>query len=252
MKRPTNRRELTKSELQDAERLKNIYTNRKSELAATGGRLTQEELASRCGWSGQSTVSQFMNGLVALSLEALISLSRELNVSPDEISPTLAAKHGLTRLVPQLATFQNVTTAEMGSHKVPVLSYVQAGNWQENNEYSGIDGGYEYVTADLDDDSCAFAVWIQGNSMTPEFNEGDLIIVDPDVVPLPGDFVVAKNGGEECTFKKYRPRGHKEDGSEIFELVPLNEDYPTLRSETCPIRIIGTMIEHRKFRRRKR
>lgn len=108
------------------------------------------------------------------------------------------------------------------------------------------------VFADLDGDSRAFAVWVQGNSMTPEFNEGNLVIIDPDVAPLLGDFVVAKNGGEECTFKKYRPRGYKEDGTEIFELVPINEDYATLRSEVSPIHIIGTMIEYQKYRRRKR
>lgn len=48
------------------------------------------------------------------------------------------------------------------------------------------------VFADLDGDSRAFAVWVQGNSMTPEFNEGDLVIIDPDVAPLPGDFMVEK------------------------------------------------------------
>jgi phage repressor protein C with HTH and peptisase S24 domain len=30
--------------------------------------------------------------------------------------------------------------------------------------------------------------------MEPEFKEGDTIIVDPDLCPGPGDYVVAKNG----------------------------------------------------------
>ena len=251
MKRPINRRELTESELKDAARLKNIYKNRKSELAAAGGKLTQEDLASRCGWSGQSTVSQFMNGLVPLSLEALISLSRELNVSPEQISPELASRHGLIGLASQGTSFQNIEAAELGAHKVPVLSYVQAGSFEPCADRLG-EGVYEYVTTDLDANSNAFAVWVQGNSMEPDFSEGDLIIVDPDAVPSPGDFVVAKNGSEEATFKKYRPRGYKEDGSEVFELVPLNEDYPKLSSETCAITIIGKVIEHRKFFKRRR
>lgn len=205
--------------------------------------LTQGELAKKVGVS-RVAVSQWERGDTSPKGENLFSLSNALDCRAEWL---IDGKGDLN-----LKPASNVIAAEAGSHKIPVLSYVQAGNWQESQDFRGIDGGYEYVTADLDDDSRAFAVWVQGNSMTPEFNEGDLIIVDPDVAPLPGDFVVAKNGGEECTFKKYRPRGHKEDGSEIFELVPLNEDYPTLRSETCTIRIIGTMIEHRKFRRRKR
>jgi SOS-response transcriptional repressor LexA len=70
------------------------------------------------------------------------------------------------------------------------------------------------------------------------------------VQPQPGDFVVAQNGEGEATFKKFRPRGANEIGQLVFELVPLNEDYPTMRSDLMPIRIIGTMIEHRKYRRR--
>lgn len=214
--------------------------------------MSQEELARRIGITRVS-VSKWESGLNQPKGRYLNELASALGVS---VSWLLSGKDSVVdetkNPTDNAEPFSNVELATLGVYKIPVLSYVQAGNWQESQDFRGIDGGYEYVTADLDDDSRAFAVWVQGNSMTPEFNEGDLIIVDPDVAPLPGDFVVAKNGGEECTFKKYRPRGHKEDGSEIFELVPLNEDYPTLRSETCPIRIIGTMIEHRKFRRRKR
>lgn len=213
------------------DRIRKIRTRRK---------LTQQQVADSVHVT-KATVSQWENGIYSPSGENLYNLAKTLGVKAEWL---LSGKGD--------PDFNNVEPAPLAGRNIPVLSYVQAGHWQESQDYRGADGDYEYVTADVDDDSKAFAVWVQGNSMSPEFSEGDLIIVDPDVVPLPGDFVVAKNGGEECTFKKYRPRGHKEDGSEIFELVPLNEDYPTLRSETCPIRIIGTMIEHRKFRRRKR
>lgn len=254
MNRPvisSSKKTLSQAQLEDAQRLKVAYLARKKSLAEQGIRFTQEDLAARCGWSGQSAVSQFMTGKTAISLEALISLSRELHVLPEDISPEMAARHGLTGLAPQASSFQNIEAAELGAHKVPVLSYVQAGSFEPCADRLG-EGVYEYVTTDLDANSNAFAVWVQGNSMEPDFCEGDLIIVDPDAVPLPGDFVVAKNGSEEATFKKYRPRGYKEDGSEIFELVPLNEDYPKLSSETCAITIIGKVIEHRKFFKRRR
>jgi len=46
-------------------------------------------------------------------------------------------------------------------------------------------------------------------------------------------------------------RGIDESGHEVFELVPLNNDYPVLRSDERHLIVIGTMIEHRrKFRRR--
>lgn len=86
--------------------------------------------------------------------------------------------------------------------------------------------------------------------MLPDFRPGDRIIVDPTVAPMPGDFVVAKNGEEEATFKKYRPRGIDENGNDVFELIPLNDDYAPMRSDKQPISIIGTMIEHRRYRRK--
>ncbi len=136
-------------------------------------------------------------------------------------------------------------------NRIPILSYVQAGNWREICEQATtFDGNVEYVTASVDIGSCGFGLWIRGHSMTPMFNEGDLVIIDPDEQPRPGDYVVAKNGSEEATFKKYRPRGIDESGQEVFELVPLNDDFPTMHSDRQHIEIIGVMVEHRIFRKR--
>lgn len=80
--------------------------------------------------------------------------------------------------------------------------------------------------------------------MEPEFKEGDIIIIDPEVAPSPGNYVVAKNSEEEATFKKYRPRGVNEKGEHYFELVPLNPDFETMRSDHQSITIIGTAVDH--------
>jgi len=44
----------------------------------------------------------------------------------------------------------------------------------------------------------------KGDSMEPEINEGDIIIVGPYDNAMPGDYVVAKNDEEEATFKQYK------------------------------------------------
>ncbi|ABO89689.1 repressor [Aeromonas salmonicida subsp. salmonicida] len=135
--------------------------------------------------------------------------------------------------------------------RIPVISYVHAGNWREMCEQATtFDGNVEYVTASVDIGPCGFGLWMRGDSMLPQFKEGDLIIVDPDEVPQPGDYVVARNGNNEATFKKYRPRGVDENGQEVFELVPLNDDYPSMHSDRQHIQIIGVMVEHRSYRKR--
>ncbi len=151
---------------------------------------------------------------------------------------------------PKLVDAQNVAPADLGSHRIPLISYVQAGAWTGVVDNYQPGDAEDFLLTDLELSGSAFALEIKGDSMLPEFKAGDRVIIDPNVSPQPGDFVVAKNGDDEATFKKYRPRGINERGETVFELVPLNEDYPSMRSDATPIRIVGTMVEHRKYRRR--
>ncbi len=144
----------------------------------------------------------------------------------------------------------NVSAAQLGTKQIPLLSYVSAGAWTGAVDAFQPNDAHDWLVTDLELSEGAFALEIKGDSMQPEFKPGDRVIIDPDISPQPGDFVVAKNGEEEALFKKYRPRSMDASGNVIFELVPLNDDYPTMRSDAVPIRIVGTMVEHRKYRRR--
>jgi SOS-response transcriptional repressor LexA len=141
--------------------------------------------------------------------------------------------------------------SQSGGTRIPIISAVQAGMWREIVDSFQAGDAHDWLTTDQRVSSYSFALEITGDSMEPEFYAGDRVIIDPDLKPQPGDFVVAKNGKEEATFKKFRPRGVDASGAEIFELVPLNDDYPILRSDQQTARIVGTMIEHRKYRRRR-
>ncbi|MDU1952021.1 helix-turn-helix domain-containing protein [Atlantibacter hermannii] len=141
--------------------------------------------------------------------------------------------------------------AEVNSRRVPLISYIQAGALAEKNPIEAFDGSLEYILTDLDISEFSFALRIEGDSMEPDFKAGDVIIVDPEIEPTPGEFVVAKNGGEQATFKKYRPTYTDMKGCQHFELVPLNDDYPVINSENQPLTIIGVMIEHRIYRRKR-
>lgn len=222
-----------------------IHTRIKSQRLICG--MTQEALAKLLGVNRVS-VSQWERGDTSPKGDNLINLAKALGVRPEWLlfGEYSATSESVT------AGYRNVEPAVIPQGgRVPILSYVQAGNWREMCEQAtGFDGNVEYVTASVDIGPCGFGLWLRGNSMTPQFNEGDLVIVDPDEQPRPGDFVVAKNGSDEATFKKYRPRGLDEHGQEVFELVPLNDDYPPMYSDRQHIEIIGVMVEHRTFRKR--
>lgn len=133
--------------------------------------------------------------------------------------------------------------------RIPIISYIEAGSFGTIYE---LDSTTEYIISyneELSEET--FALIVQGYSMSPDFNPGDTIIVDKKVKPSPGDCVIAQNGDHEATFKKYKPRGYTETGAEVFDLEPINPDYPILKSNVQSIRIIGTVLEqHKKLRRR--
>ncbi|MFQ2122405.1 LexA family protein [Aeromonas hydrophila] len=202
--------------------------------------LTQQKLGELIGVK-KSSISQWENDEHSPSGDNLAQLSKVFGVSAHWLSTGKGS--------PELSNVEPAVIPQ--GNRVPILSYVQAGNWREMCEQAtAFDGNVEYVSVGGEIGPYGFGLWLRGDSMVPLFKEGDLIIVDPDESPQPGDYVVAKNGSDEATFKKYRPRGIDESGQEVFELVPLNDDYPTMHSDRQHIQIIGVMVEHRSYRKR--
>ncbi|MBS1170591.1 MAG: peptidase [Burkholderiaceae bacterium] len=200
------------------------------------------ELARRLGTSPQTINNWERRGI---SNSGMLQAQKEIGCSAE----WLKTGRGLMVLAPQFAP-PNIEPANNGMTRIPLISYVQAGGMTEAVDPYSIGDAAEWLLTDLELSANSFALRVKGDSMLPEFREGDIILVDPAVEPMPGDFVVAKNGENEATFKKYRPRGINERGEKVFELTPLNDDYESMRSDITPIRIIGTMIEHRRFRRK--
>lgn len=87
----------------------------------------------------------------------------------------------------------------------------------------------------------AFALQIKDESMIPEFRINDVIVIDPDTSPRPGDFVVALIEGEqEVIVRKYKQLSASKEVRE-FELIALNEDWADIRvgSNEMQAQIIG-------------
>lgn len=144
-------------------------------------------------------------------------------------------------------TKSNVEESALGWRRVPVLDFVQAARW---TGVDPIDEIRETVMTELEHPPSTFALRIRGDSMEPEFRAGDVVVIDPTISPKPGDFVVAKDEAGEATFKQYRSAGLNDSGVDVFELLPLNPLYAPMRSDRLPLAIIGTMVEHRRYRRR--
>ncbi|VVE84963.1 LexA family protein [Pandoraea sputorum] len=200
----------------------------------------KSDIAEAGGISAAAVALWFSGAPHSIEEEKVAALAKFLRVEPDWLRDGTGPMEGAV----------NVRPAEIGKRRVPLISSVQAGLMHETVTPFPTGGAFEYLLTDLDLSDSAFALEIEGRSMEPDFREGDRILVDPAVRPIAGDFVVATNGRDEATFKTYRPRGASAMGFEIFELVPLNPDYPTISNESVPLRVVGVMVEHRRYRRR--
>lgn len=218
--------------------------------ARKAAKMTQVELAKRSGLN-QSTISDLEVGK-SQGTTYIATLAAALGVSALWLESGKGAMtaEGQAQHPAALPFDENVSPAPIGLRPIPVISSVQAGALRDAESPYPPGAGYAVEYTDQDLSRWAFALDVDGLSMAPQFQPGDRIIVDPELAPNPGDFVVARNGSEQATFKKYRPRGIDTSGEMIFELVPLNEDYPTLRSDTERLSIIGVVTEHRKKLRR--
>ena len=198
-------------------------------------KISQNKLADICNeidtrsentkW-GQSRIANYERGNRTPDLEDIAILSKALNISPEI-----------------LAFENNVMVVTNRTYSYPLLSPIQAGLWTGISSLEGFDG-YEMIPSTIIASEDSFYLRITGDSMKPRFNEGDLILIDPNISPSPGKFVVAINGKDEATFKQYKELGiMSENDTPHFELVPLNPMFPVLSSLNQEIRIIGVARE---------
>lgn len=125
---------------------------------------------------------------------------------------------------------------------VPLISWVQAGDWCEASDPFQPGDAERWMPCPVAHGPHTYALRVKGDSMTaPHGNsrtypEGCMVYVDPDRgSPINGDRVVAKlRGTDEVTFKVYK----EEDGRKW--LMPLNPAHLPIRDEftVCGI-IIG-------------
>ncbi len=103
------------------------------------------------------------------------------------------------------------------------------------------------AVATADDSACSgaesFALMVLGDSMTPEFDEGDIVIIEPDGLATDGSFVLAFYC-DEWIFRRLRKDG------ESWRLLALNPSYAEIQlSDLAAVR--GVIIQKSRPGRRR-
>lgn len=114
----------------------------------------------------------------------------------------------------------NVSYAPTFKNNLPMISWVQAGNWSEIEilPYDDI----EYYLCPINCSKKSFVLKVQGSSMEPRFIQGEHIYVDPEAEVENGSLVIARLVDEnQATFKQLIIEGDKKF------LKALNPNWPT-------------------------
>lgn len=198
--------------------------------------LSQLKLATLSGVD-QGNISRIERGIMPLVPDSLWKLADVLGIEA----------HSLLQ-----GEGSNVVQIEMPTRRIPILDYEQAAKLTVNDPTFREVEMNRFILTYGEHSKMAFALHVRGDSMVPNFQEGDSIVIDPAVKPHPGDFVLAATDpSEDAVFRQYRDGGINEKGQNVFELLPLNPIYATLRSDRQPITIIGTLVERVQYFRRR-
>lgn len=89
----------------------------------------------------------------------------------------------------------------------------------------------------------AFALLVKDESMLPELKYEDILIIDPDTQPNPGDFILVKLDSEtEVIIRKYKRLSASIDEPEV-KLIALNNDWPEVKiTKDFNKAFVGTVI----------
>lgn len=196
---------------------------------------------------GKSMMHQHLVGSRPISLAAASAYAKALNCHIRDFSQRLdnAVKNATDKgLVLGVQSFQNTNNTAPGPGirgKIPVISWVQAGEMMETVDLYAPGYADEWVDTTTPINRHTYALRVLGDSMEPDFPSGMLIVVEPELSPESHDFVIAKIG-DSTTFKQLI-----KDGPDWY-LKPLNSRYP-VRTIDDSVRIIGVIREAiRRFR----
>ena len=193
--------------------------------------LSQPELAKKAGVS-QGTIGNIETG-TRKQPRNLLQLADALGVTP----VWLSTGHGPMHAHPYSS---NVEPGPNTRGSVPLISWVQAGQWCEACEPLPANFDSDtYLPCPVAHSPHTFALRVKGDSMTAphgrSYPEGCIIYVDPERrSPINGDRIIAcLDGGSKVTFKVYK----NEDGRQW--LLPLNPQHLPLHERFT---VLGTVL----------
>lgn len=191
MSKDSRRTPLADWQLEDSDRLKALFAEKKGPL-----KLTQEKIAAELGEGvTQGAVSHFLNRRTALSIRAAAVFARMLQVPVESFSPTLAKElaglsgEGSAQIRIESSGEGRVIAAQVDSNdEAPAFAMIPqytakaaAGAGHDNifvEERASLAFKQDWLRAKQARPGNLMVIYVTGDSMCPTICDGDVILVD--------------------------------------------------------------------------
>ncbi len=168
----------------------------------------------------QVAIRNYMRGIKVPNAQALIKLSRALSTTTDYL----------------------LTGSPLRPDRIPLLSKIPGGtpkSWTDGEYPVGF--GEEYVDRGDVTDPNAFALIVEGDSMSPRINSGDIIIISPNTPVTNRSIAAVALEDDDRTLK--RVVFLKNDK---VLLQSENEEYEPIVRDIEAVKFLGRVVERRE------
>ncbi len=177
------------------------------------------ELSRKTGLT-QVAIRNYMRGIKVPNSQALVKLSHALNTTADYL----------------------LSGSPIRSDRIPLLSKIPGGSptaFTDGEYPAGF--GEEFVERGDITDANAFALIVEGDSMSPRINSGDIVIISPNTPVTSRSIAAVKIHNEEHTLKRVI---FLESGKILLQ--PENEKYNPTVVDKNDVKFVGRVIERRE------
>lgn len=180
-----------------------------------------------------SDVRAMLHQLIAAGGKAPAGKAGKTTDKPAGTTPVNLDDAYLSGVLQELVERSADNIEQVSTNAVPVINRVSAGYPKDFTDLSYPPSvADEYVGCPDVHDRTAFAARVHGDSMTPKYREGDIVIFSPAAAPRSGDDCFIRFEGGQTTFKRVFFESD-EKGQSVIRLQPRNEKYrpQTVKSE---------------------
>lgn len=216
-------------------------------------RLRVRELLRENGWNtkilaektgiSESYLTHVKNRTRRWNEDILRKLAMAFDVSPVEL---FEERRQRTDNVESMVNMPKVSNVDLRVQLVPVVGEIPSNPSPYNNQLMQVTTGYKdtFVTMLNLNDSAAFALCIENNTLGPTFSKGDYLVISPEVWTRSGD-IAAVEYGQDTPIKAIMQVTYTDD---FIVLETVNHKQPpiALVRGKDHFRIIGRVVQRQQ------